>query len=330
MQAMIAELMEQPFPAVQILWRGVLDLPAVFLQMAPPAVLAGTVMTLAGFSRSGELVAFFSVGFGKRRILANLASVVFVLSCVLLVFQDRISPLFAQKKTAYYWHVMKKRPDFFLDVKRDKIWYRSKNVIFNLRSFDSGSRTIHGMSVYTLDEGFQLVQLVDARRGVYTPKGWKLKDGTVTIFDSANEFPLSQRFAEKDLFITETPRDFQEIEKEVDTLRLRELSAYIDRTRAAGTNTRTFEVKLHSRVAMCFIPVVMCLLGVPFSMGNRRSGGMARDLGLALMVTFFYWLFYSISLSLGVNGALHPVVAAWLPSGIFLLVAGALMLRKSA
>jgi lipopolysaccharide export system permease protein len=330
LQAMIAELLEQPYPASQILWRGVLGLPVIFLQMAPPAVLAGTVMTLSGFSRTGELTAFFAVGFGKARIIATLGAVVFMLCCLLLVFQDRIAPLFVKKRTTYFWHVMKNRPDFFLDVKRDKIWYRSKNLIFNLRSFDSASRTIHGMSVYTLDEGFQLVQLVEARKGVHTRSGWQLQDGTVTVFESGNAFPLTQKFDRKELLIAETPKDFQEIEKEVDTLRLRELSAYIDRIRAAGTNTRAFEVKFHSRIAVCFIPLIMCWLGVPFSMGNRRSGGVARDLGLALLVTFFYWLFYSISLSLGLNGALHPWLAAWLPSMIFLAVLVALAARKTA
>ena len=330
MQAMIAELIEQPFPVAQILWRGVLGLPVVFMQMAPPAVLAGTVMTLSGFSRTGELTAFYSVGFGKTRIAATLGLVVLVLCGSLLVFQDRIAPLFVKKRTTYFWHVMKKRPDFFLDVKRDKVWYRSRNVIFNLRSFDASSRTIHGMAVYTLDEKFQLVQLIEARKAIHSRAGWELVDGTVTVFESGNAFPLSQHFDRKELPIQEKPKDFQEIEKEVDTLRLGELRSYIRRMQATGVNTRSFEVKFHSRIALCFIPLVMCWLGIPFSIGNRRSGGIGRDLSLALLVTFFYWLFYSISLSLVVNGALHPWLAAWLPTLIFTAVLVVLAGRRTA
>ena len=56
---------------------------------------------------------------------------------------------------------------------------------------------------------------------------------------------------------------------------------------ATGVNTRSFEVKFHSRIALCFIPLVMCWLGIPFSIGNRRSGGIGRDLSLALLVTLF-------------------------------------------
>jgi lipopolysaccharide export system permease protein len=72
----------------------------------------------------------------------------------------------------------------------------------------------------------------------------------------------------------------------------------------------------------------MCFLGIPFSVGNRREGGLAKDLGLCLVLTFFYWLFHSIGLSLGTNGAVPPFVAAWLPSAVFMALAALLIARK--
>jgi lipopolysaccharide export system permease protein len=316
-QDVLFDVVELPYPAHQIMYRALLTLPQNFLQIAPPAVLAGTVMTLSGLGRTGELTGFFSVGFGRPRVLGVLLSAVAVLSMLLLGFQDRLAPLFVRKRTAYTWQVMKKRPDFFLDFKKDKIWYRSRNLIFNLKTFDAASGTIQGMSVYTLDENFNLVQLLDAARGVYTSSGWKLINGTVTVFEENNPFPLSQKFSQKDLPIIETPQDFKEIEREVDTLKLKEHWQYIRRSASAGLNTRSFEVSFHSRVAMCFIPLVMCALGVPFAMRSRRSGGLGKDLGIAFAVTFFYWLFYSVGLSLGKNGVLPPWLAAWAPSMIF-------------
>jgi lipopolysaccharide export system permease protein len=72
----------------------------------------------------------------------------------------------------------------------------------------------------------------------------------------------------------------------------------------------------------------MCLIGIPFSVRGRREGGLAKDLAVCLAVTFFYWLFYSIGLSLGSNGALPPVVAAWAPTLIFTLFALVLVARQ--
>ncbi|HAR44032.1 MAG TPA: LPS export ABC transporter permease LptG [Bdellovibrionales bacterium] len=328
-QAIIGETLDQPYPAEQIIYHNFLDLPRILVQMAPPAVLLATVLSLAGLARTNELTAIFSIGVSLRRLVLLLITLVFMISCMILVLEDRILPLMYKKRTNYHWHVMRNRPDFFLDIKQDKIWYRSKNLIYNLRLFDQNTKTIHGMAVYSFDEDFNLVEVVEAERAEFTKTGWKLRTGTVTVFSQEDPFPLTQKFKEKELVITETPKDFQEIEKEVEGLRLKELYRYIERTGQAGADTKSYLVKFHSKISLAFIPIVMCFLGIPFSIKSRREGGMAKDLGLCLAVTFFYWLFYSIGLSLGTNGALPPWLAAWLPSLIFAAAAAALIARRT-
>jgi lipopolysaccharide export system permease protein len=328
-QSLLGELIDHEFATRQILFYNFLALPQILVQMIPPAVLIGTVMTISGLNRTNELVACFSLGFGLNRVVLLLLSLVFMISCFTVFLQDRVLPPTFKKRTTYYERDMRKRQDFFLDVKQDKIWYRSRNLIYNLRSFDAKTRTIRGMAVYTFDDGFNLKQVVDAESALYTPQGWKLRDGTVTTFAADDDFPQTQTFREKELQIAETPTDFQEIDKQVDGLRLKELYRYIQRTRAAGADTKSFEVKFHSRLSLSFIPLVMCVLGVPFSSRNRREGGLARDLGMCLGITFFYWLFYSVGLSLGTNGALPPWVAAWLPSAIFAALAAFWLARST-
>ncbi len=327
-QALLGELLDAEFPAQQILLHALMGVPAILVQMTPPSVLIGTVLTLSGLNRTNELVACYSLGFGKYRILMILLSIVFMISCVSLILQDRILPPLYKKRTAYYWREMKKRPDFHLDVQQDKIWYRSNHLIYNLRSFDAKQRTIHGMAIYTFDEDFHLIQTIDAERATFTPTGWRLLNGTVTRFSPDSQFPAISEFKEKEMALTETPTDFQEIEKEVEGLRLKELNRYIDRIRAAGADTKSYEVKFHSKISLSFIPLVMCVLGVPFAARNRREGGLAKDLGLCLGVTFFYWLFYSVGLSLGTNGALPPWLAAWLPSAVFAVLASVLIVQQ--
>jgi lipopolysaccharide export system permease protein len=291
-------------------------------------VLLATVVSLSTLSRSNELVACYSIGIGLRQVMTIILSIVFMVCCLMLVMQDRVLPPFFRKQTTYFWREMKKRPDFFLDLKQDKIWYRSKNLIYNLRSFDVKSNTIHGMAVYVFDEQFNLVEVIEAKEANFASKGWTLKDGTVTVFSPPDDFPLTSSFVTKDLAIGETPKDFSEIEKEVDALRLKELSRYIKRIKETGTETRGFLVKLHSKISLSFIPLVMCILAIPFSTRSRREEGMGRDLGLCILITFFYWIFYSMSLSLGSKGSIPPILAAWLPSLVFAGIASALLYFK--
>ena len=328
-QSIFGDLYDHHYTANQILIYHAMNLPKIAVEMAPPAVLMATVLTLSGLSRTHELVACYSIGFGLKRIMTLILGIVMVVSGILLIMQDRILPPVWKERTNYFRREMQHHPDFLLDIKRDKIWYRSKNMIYNLQRFDGRSNSIIGMSVYTFDDDFNLIQVIDAERGEYTQKGWKLTAGTITLFNPNDPFPLTKTFSEKIVFIPETPKDFQEIEKEVDGLKLKELYHYIGRMRDAGADTKAFEVKFHSRISLSFIPLVMCFLAIPFSIGNRRSGGIAKDLALCLIVTFFYWLFYSVGLSLGTNGALPPWLAAWLPSTIFVVLAATLVSKKT-
>jgi lipopolysaccharide export system permease protein len=327
-QSMFSELYDHRHPVHQTLIYHWLNFPQILIQMAAPSVLLATVITLSGLARTQELVACYAIGMGLKRIMALILIIVLTFSCLVLLMQDRVLPIAFRTRTTYKWRVMEKKTDFFLDIKRDKVWYRSKNMIYNLQRFDAQSKMIYGMSVYTFDDQFNLIQMVGAERGEFTPKGWKLLRGTVTVFSEDSPFPMTQDFVEKEMQIEETPTDFQEIEKEVDGLRLKELKQYITRMKGAGADTKAYEVKFHSRISLSFIPIVMCFLAVPFSIGNRREGSVAKDLGICLVVTFFYWLFYSVGLSLGTNGALPPWLAAWLPSTFFVALAAMLIVRK--
>ena len=327
-QAILADLFNQNYSSQQVVFYHLMSVPQIFVQMAPPAVLMAAVLTLSGLARTHELIACYAIGFGLRRIMTIVLITVATLSLTILLVEDSILPPLFRIRTNYYWKEMQKHSDFFLDIKRDKIWYRSNNMIYNLQRFDNQSKTIFGMSVYTFDDSFNLIQMVGAEKAEFTETGWKLLHGTITIFSKESPFPLTQDFKEKQILISETPKDFQEIEKEVDGLKIKELHQYIQTIKNAGADTKSYEVKLHSRFSLSFIPIVMCFLAVPFSVGNRREGGLAKDLGLCLGTTFLYWLFYSISLSLGVNGVLPPWLAAWLPSATFLSLAMVLISRK--
>jgi lipopolysaccharide export system permease protein len=316
-QSIFTDLYDHHHETRQILYYHALNLPQIFVQMSPPAVLMATVMSLSGLSRTGELVACYSIGYGIQTLMTRILAAVLVVCALILLVEDRILPTFYRKRTSYYWREMQRRPDFFLDIKSAKVWYRSKNMIYNLRLFDAASQVIHGMTLYTFDEQFNLLQVVDAEKAVFSGKTWRLQNGIVTLFSKDHLFPLSQRFVEKNVVIAETPQDFGEIEKEVDGLRFKELKQYIQRMKQAGADTKSFEVKYHARWSVSFLAIVFCLLAIPFSIGSRRQDGLARDLLICLILTFFYWLFFSVSLSLGAKGSVPPWVAAWLPSSIF-------------
>ncbi len=319
---------EGEYPISQVVVFQLLKIAESAVQLAPPTILMATLFTLVQLSRTNELVACYSIGIGLRNIVAVILSIVFAFSSLLLVIQDRILPPLNKKRSVYFWHVMKNRPDFSLDLKKDKVWYRSKNQIYNLRSFDPKTQKIYGMTIYTFDSGFNLQQIIRGNSAEYAENRWKLSDGNVTVFAPPERIPMTQPFRNKEVVLTERPQDFAEIEKEVEGLRLKDLLSYIRKIKEAGADTKSYEVKFHSKISLSFIPLVMSVLAVPFATRRRREGGVGKDIGLCLLITFFYWLSYSLSLSMGTNGAAPPIIAAWFPTLCFAGIAGFLLIRK--
>lgn len=309
---------------------GAFNLPMILCQMVPPAAMLGTTVTLSMLNRKNELTAIQASGIGLSHISALIFGAIFIACCLTLVTYDRIIPPLAKKRTAFYWREIKHRPDFTVDIRTSKIWYRSKNYIYNLRLYDKATATIQGIGIYFFDDRFQLIQHVEAMEARYDEKKreWDLHDGMLTIFPEGESFPMSKPFAEKRLSLPETPKDFLEIEHQVETLRLKDLLTFIRRNKEAGLNTKAYEVDFHARIAVSFIALIMGMLAVPYSVRPKRQGGLGKDLMVCLGWIFSYWLLFSLSLSLGRSGSITPWVSVWAPCGLFFGAALVLVFKE--
>ena len=318
---------ESETKAIQLLIYNGLQLPAILIQVIPPAAMLATMTTLSMLNRRNELIAIQAGGIGLHHIALLLFGMIFLICCLSLTVSDRILPPLARARTIYLWREIKGRKDFSLEIRSSKIWYRSKSYIYNLQTFDRATNIIRGFGVYFFDDKFKLKQNVAAQSAIYKNNEWVLRDGMITVFPEDTSFPLSKHFQERTLKLPATPKEFMEIEKQVDTLRLKDLLAFIRRNRESGLNTKSYEVDFHARVSMSFISIVMALLVIPYSVRPRRNGGVGLDLTFCVAWILLYWILFSISLSLGRSGTVEPWIAVWSPSALFLFVAFFMLLR---
>jgi lipopolysaccharide export system permease protein len=156
---------------------------------------------------------------------------------------------------------------------------------------------------------------------------WNLIDGSVTLFTSTSSFPLTSQFKTKQIAMGEDAQDLQSSGQTSDMLSQSELSRFIDRNREAGLDTIRYQVDYHGKFSFAMAGLVMCLLGIPFSVGKARSGGSMMNAGIVILLVFVYWVLYSSSLTLGTHGHLNPVVAAWAPNFLMIGLAYFFMLR---
>ena len=289
-------------------------MPGVVYQMLPVACLIGTVFTISTLHRNNELVALFSAGMSLARISAPILVMVTLISAAAFWASDRLLPSLTQKKNYLYYVEIKKKPGLYSMVKTNKIWYRSKNILFNIKTLNPDTRRAQGITLYYFDKFWNLIQLISAREVTLKEDTWSLTNGTVTLFTQESSFPLTQSFKEKTIVMDEEIADLQSSAENTDVLRLRDLAGFIRKNKEAGLDTLRYEVDYHAKFGFAFAAFVMSILGIPFSLGGVRSGSKVRNIAMCVGVAFLYWTFYSSFLNLGRYGQVPPILAAWVPN----------------
>lgn len=294
--------------------------PEIVNLMFPIACLLGVLFTLSSLNRSNELLALFASGMSLVRICLPIFIGVGVLSAVFFTAADQLLPRFVQLKNYTYYHEIKKHPAQYSTIKTDRIWYRSKNTIFNIKTINKQKATAEGLTLYQFSDGWELAQMITASRVELMGQKWKLLKGSMTLFAEETSFPLTQDFDEKIITIDEELGDIQSSFNSVDVLSFKDLKRYIQKNKEAGLDTVSLEVVYHDKFASLIAAFVMVLLGIPFSVSSNRSGGVMLNIGFCLLTVVIYWAMKNSSLALGHHGTLPPVVAAWGPNFLMVLV----------
>lgn len=301
--------------------------PWIIYQLMPVASLMATLFVFATLNRTNELTALFSLGLSLMRITAPILVAVGVICMAILAIGDQVLPRLLQKRSYVEYVEIKKRPGLYSTVKTNKIWFRTENVLFNIKTLNPDTKRAQGITLYYFDPNWQLTQLITANEVEMKGNLWDLKSGLVTLFAEESSFPLTRSFADKTITMNEDLKDIQSTANSSTMMSLRELGKFIDRNKEAGLDTLRYEVDYHAKFSFALTPLVMSLIGVPFSVGRSRSGGMFVNFGICLALAFLYWVAYSSSLTLGVHGVLPPFLAAWGPNALTAVAAYVLIKR---
>jgi lipopolysaccharide export system permease protein len=148
--------------------------------------------------------------------------------------------------------------------------------------------------------------------------GWRLEDGYLRWIQADGE---EVTFAFANLRVNdldEDPEDLLVLPKEADEMRYAELERFIRTLERSGGTASAERVHLAQKVALPMAVLVIVLFGAPLATTSQR-GGTAFGIGISLAVTMVYLMLFKVGEAIGASGAIHPMIAAWAPNGIFLV-----------
>ena len=165
---------------------------------------------------------------------------------------------------------------------------------------------------------------IDAERARPDGNGWLLEN--VSIYDSAMNAVL-KRPSMRALEGVE-PQRFTLAKVDPDAQNFGMLSDNIAEMKQAGVSTAEAETGLFHKVSQPLSTVLMPLLAAMAAFGLARSGKVLLRAAIAMALGFAYFVVDNFAVALGNIGAYPPLVAAWAPFLLFLLIGETVLVRS--
>lgn len=312
----------------QILYYYFLLIPGFSLMLIPISIFVATLFVFSKFHRTNEIIAMRISGISLFSMTRNFWILGFFFSLVLLYFNGSFVPR-AQLAAERLRLSLSKQADgsdsdacpgsgrqiAYSNIPDGRIWI--------VEQLDPLTSSATGIYVYQYgSNGWNRLKIY-AEKGHYGDGHWSFERGEESLFEKeANELKFQRKFEEKAFFeLTESPQSMIEMQKRPKDLSLQEVSHVLSRLPPYFANYRVYLIHYHSILAGCWSALIAMMCAIPNAIGGvRRSSwvGMAKAFGLLAL----FYILSNIASVLGANGLLSPVIAAWLPNCILILLSG--------
>jgi lipopolysaccharide export system permease protein len=195
-------------------------------------------------------------------------------------------------------------------------------LIYEVGRLDPELGHARDIVIYEIGKNFLPLSRVDATSGQHIGNGvWQLKDAVRV------EVGPEGRLVE--VAAAPIAQLGEDAPAEVDTMHLpiEDLRALIAEAEAEGREAAAFRTDLHVKIAAPLACILLPFLALLFSSSGPPFPSSALTLMLSVGAAVLYTLGTGVGASLGHGGALPPVLAGWLATGVFSLLGVILWLR---
>ena len=305
------------------LWTYVsLRVPQLVQLFLPFSVLLATLVTLATLNQNSEVVIFKAAGISAHQILAPLFIAAFVIAVGNFAFNEAVTTRATAQLKAWQDNEYRRTPAASMPVQES--WVRGGDDLFRATSVAGvGDATLlKGVTIYDRVDN-RLVRIVMADTAQPVADGWRLANAR--SFDVASG--TVKTAPTLDFASVVVPRQFTTTSINPAFLPLWELRPQIAEQRAAGKPVDTLVAAAWHKISGPLSTVLMPLLGAVAAFGLARSGRLFVRAVIGMFLGFAFFVADNFMLAMGNFGAVPPLMAAWAPFVLFLLIGEAVLIR---
>jgi lipopolysaccharide export system permease protein len=296
-----------------------LNMPKYLYYLLPMALLICCLFIFSQASRNMELVTIKASGGRLKDLFYPFVVLGLLLSASGFIIGEIIVPDFSERSDELRNSLMKK--DSKLSFREGTLWMRGKDGAFvKIDLYIPGKKMAKGVSIFITGDNC-LKKRIEAEEAFWDgARG----SGGIWEFNNVNTYDF-----EKGAVIHDSEMDYQYLDspdlfgkgiKKVEEMDIVELYRYTKRLEAAGFSDTKLFVDLNSKVSYPLSNLFMMILGISLSVLSRIGGGLFAA-GFGILVSFIYWLLYTLMLSMGYTRLIPPAMSTWIVPMIFGIVA---------
>jgi lipopolysaccharide export system permease protein len=290
-------------------------IPEIVSQTMPMAVLMGTILAISSLAKNSEITAMRSSGASLVMIGRPLLATAGVISIILLIIQEFIAPA-ASDKMRYIDEIVVQKKSKGTFFRQNNIWHRNENLIMQAKLFNPENSVLAGITIWDTNSGMIPVSRTEAVTATPASGGWLLHDVTHRYFSGEGGVE-TRKEPEQFLKNNLKPSDLKVVAKSAEEMGFTALRRYCNTISENGYDATSYRTVMHAKISFPFAALIMAFLGIPFSFRDSRSGGIGVGIAISIVIGFSYFVINALLLSLGQQGALPPVVAAWAANLLF-------------
>ncbi len=301
--------------------------PWIVILVAPIGVLLATLFAVGFLSKRNELLAMRAAGVSLIRLSLPLLFLGLLIAGGIFVAGETIYPAAEAGRQDLEEQFVRRAPRRGQVMRSNLFASGFGGRVFYFQRFNALLGDGQNVRIQEFHEG-RVQQLWEFEQFVFQDSVWVGTNGRSRVFaDSADTAVLytsidTMRFPNWE----ETPSDF--IREQVDPERVSytTLRAVVERMRETGADTTVEETELQLKIAFPTLSFLVVLIGFPIASRIKQSG-MALNFGIAMGITFVLRVLIEVFRSLGHNGDVPPMIAAWVPN-IVCAIGGLLLLLR--
>jgi len=304
------------------LWRYVgLRLPILFSRFLPFSVLLGTLITFVGLNQNSEVVAMKAAGLSAHQILAPLVLASIGIAIGLFAFNELVVVNATRTVTAWSDNDYKPVPPASGMV--SNVWVMNGDDLVHAGVAGGRPFAVNRIEIFDRSGGV-LQRQIEAARATPLPAGdWLLED--VKIYDAnMNVIRTMPRLTTLAGLTANqlTLAKVEPLELPYWTLRQRIVELGV-----GGRPDDEARAGLAHKIAGPLSTLLMPLLAAVAAFGLARSGQVLLRAVIGMALGFAYFVVDNFSLAMGNAGTYPPLIAAWAPFLLFLLIGETVLIR---